>query len=49
MLSTPTDLNVLRRLIALKISDSETGVNDTHSEDDERVGKTTGEGLWYTD
>jgi hypothetical protein len=47
MSSTPTDLDGLRRLIALKTSQSETGANDKNS-DVERVGKTTGRGLLYT-
>jgi hypothetical protein len=45
MTSTPTDLDGLRRLIALKTSESETGANDKNSDDVERVGKTTGPGL----
>jgi hypothetical protein len=49
MLSTPTDLDVLRRLTALKTSESETGAKDKNSEDNERVGKTTGQGLLYVD
>jgi hypothetical protein len=42
MLSTPTDLDGLRRLIALNISESETGGRDKNLEDDERMGKNTG-------
>jgi hypothetical protein len=49
MLSTPTHLDVLGRLTALKISESETGAKDKNSEDDESVGETTGKGLLCTD
>jgi hypothetical protein len=45
MSSTPADLDDLRRLITLKTSESETGAKDKNPEDDERVGKTTGQGL----
>jgi hypothetical protein len=46
---TPADLDGLRRLIALKTSESETGAKDKNSEDDKRVGKTAGQGLLYAD
>jgi hypothetical protein len=36
MSSTPTDLDGLKRLIALKISEWETGAKGKNSEDDER-------------
>jgi hypothetical protein len=42
MSSTPTDLDGLRDLIALKTPQSETGANHKNSKYDERVGKTTG-------
>jgi hypothetical protein len=41
--STPTHIDGLRHLIALNISESETGAKDETSEGDEMVGKTTGE------
>jgi hypothetical protein len=44
MSSTSTDLHGLKRLIAIKTSESGKGAKD-NSEDDERVGKTTGQGL----
>jgi hypothetical protein len=49
MSSTPTNLHGLGRLIALKITESETGAKDRDSEGGERVEKTTGQGLLYTD
>jgi hypothetical protein len=50
MLSRPTDLDGLRRLMALKISESEIGGNDRKpDEGDGREGKIPGEGLLYTD
>jgi hypothetical protein len=49
MSSTPADLDGLRLLIALKPSESETGAKDKNSEDDEKVGKTAEQGLFYTD
>jgi hypothetical protein len=49
MSSAPTDLHGLSRLIALKTSESETGAKDKDSEGDERVGKTTEQGLLGTD
>jgi hypothetical protein len=42
MSSTPIDLDGLRRLIALKISDSETRDKDKNSEDGERVERQQG-------
>jgi hypothetical protein len=48
MSSTPTDLDDLRRLIASKSSETETGAKDKNSED-EMLGKTTRQGLLYTD
>lgn len=48
MSSISTDLDGLKRLIALKISESETRAKDKNS-DDERAGKTSGQGLLYTD
>jgi hypothetical protein len=44
--SSPTDLDGLRRLIALITSESETDAEFKNSEDDKRVGKTTGQGLF---
>jgi hypothetical protein len=44
MSSTPTDLDGLRGLIALKISESETGAKDQNS-DIEKVWKKTGQRL----
>jgi hypothetical protein len=35
--------------MALKTSEPETEANDNNSEDDEKVGKTRGQGLLYTD
>jgi hypothetical protein len=49
MSSTPTDLEGVRSLTAVKISESETAVRDNNSENEERVGKTIGHGLLYTD
>jgi hypothetical protein len=49
MSSTPSGLDSLRCLIALETSDSETGAKDKNSEDEEMAGKTTGQGLLYTD
>jgi hypothetical protein len=50
MSSSPTDLDGLRRLMALITSESETGIKVKNSkEDKKRVGKTTGQGLLYTD
>jgi hypothetical protein len=46
---TQTHLDGLRRLIDLKISESETEAEDKNSEDYERLGKTTRQGLLYTD
>jgi hypothetical protein len=43
MSSTPTDLDDLMCLIALKTSESQTGTKETNSEHDERVGKITGQ------
>jgi hypothetical protein len=43
MSSTPRDLEGIRCLITIKISESETGGKDINSEDDERIGKTTGQ------
>jgi hypothetical protein len=37
MSSTPTDLDGLRRLIALKTSESETGANDKNSDDNNKI------------
>jgi hypothetical protein len=45
MLSGPKDLDNLKRLGALKIPESETGDKDWNSEDDEREGKISGDGL----
>jgi hypothetical protein len=47
MLLRPINLDGLRRLEALKISESETGDKDRNSEDDEKVGRTP-EGLLNT-
>jgi hypothetical protein len=47
--SSPTDFDGLRRLMALITSESLTGVKVKNSEEDKRVGKTTGQGLLYTD
>jgi hypothetical protein len=44
-----TDLNGLRRLRALKTPESKIETKDKNSEGDEKVGKTSGEGLLYTD
>jgi hypothetical protein len=44
-----TDLNGLRRSRSLRISESETRAKNKNSEDNERVGKTAGQGLLYTD
>jgi hypothetical protein len=49
MPSTPTDLDGLKRLMALIISESERDASGKYSEDGERVGKTIGLGLLYTD
>jgi hypothetical protein len=49
MSSSPTDLDGLRRLMALIKSESETDAEVRCSEDDKCVGKTTGQGLLYTD
>jgi hypothetical protein len=49
MTSSPTDLDGLRRLMALITSESETDAKVKNSEEDKRVGKTTGQGLLYTD
>jgi hypothetical protein len=46
--STPTDLHGLRSSTAVKISESETAATDKNSEDEERAGKTAGQGLLYT-
>jgi hypothetical protein len=46
---TPTDLYGLRHLVALGISKSEIGAKGKILEDSEWVGKTTGQGLLYTD
>jgi hypothetical protein len=49
MLSRPTDLDGFRRLMALKMSDSETGGKERDPEEvDEREGEILGEGLLYT-
>jgi hypothetical protein len=47
--SSPTDLDGLRRLIALTTSESVTGAKGKNSEDDKRAGKSAGHGLLYTD
>jgi hypothetical protein len=47
--SSPTDLDALRCLMALVTSESETDAEVNNSEDDKKVGKTTGQGLLYTD
>jgi hypothetical protein len=49
MSSSPTDLDGLRRLMALITSDSEKDAKVKNSEDDKRVGMTAGQGLLYTD
>jgi hypothetical protein len=49
MSSTPTDLDGLRRLMALITSESETDAKGKNSEDNKRVGKTIEQELWYTD
>jgi hypothetical protein len=49
MSSTPTDLDGLRRFMALIISNSETDAIGKNSEDDKRVGKIMGPGSIYTD
>jgi hypothetical protein len=49
MPSSPTDLDGVGLLIALKTSELETGTKDKNSEDNESVGKTAGPGLLYTD
>jgi hypothetical protein len=46
---TPTDLGGLRRLRALKTPESEIGAKDKNSEGDERLRKTSGQGLLYAD
>jgi hypothetical protein len=48
-MSTPTVLHGLRHLVALITSESETDAKGKNSEDNKRVGKTTGQGLLYTD
>jgi hypothetical protein len=45
MSSCPEDLVGLRRIIALKASESETGAKDKNSEDDEMARKPTGQGF----
>jgi hypothetical protein len=45
MSSSPTDLDGLRRLMALITSESETDAKVKNSEDDKRVEKTAGQGL----
>jgi hypothetical protein len=40
--STPTDMDGLRLLITLKISEPKRRAKHKNSEDEERVGKTTG-------
>jgi hypothetical protein len=47
MLSSSTDLDGLRRLRALKLSESNIGDKDRNSEDDERVRKTPGGGFLH--
>jgi hypothetical protein len=47
MSSTPTDLNGLRGLVALKTSESETGAEAKNSEDVEKVWKKAGQRLLY--
>jgi hypothetical protein len=47
--SCPADLVGLRRSVALKASESQAGTYDKNSEDDEMVGKTTRQGLLYTE
>jgi hypothetical protein len=49
MSSTPTDLDFLRRLMALVTFESETDGKSKSSEDGIRAGKTIGQGLLYTD
>jgi hypothetical protein len=49
MSSCPTSLDDLRCLMALIISESETGAKVKNSEEDKRLGKTTGQGLLYAD
>jgi hypothetical protein len=49
MSSSPTYLDCFRRFMALITSKSETDAEGKYSEDEERVGKTTGQGLLYTD
>jgi hypothetical protein len=49
MSSTLIDLDGLRRLIAIKTSESETGAKDKDSQDNEKMEKTTGQGLLCTD
>jgi hypothetical protein len=48
-MSTPTDIDGLRRLIAFITSESETEAKGKSSEDDKRMGNTGGQGLLYTD
>jgi hypothetical protein len=49
MVSRPTDLDGFRRLMALKMSESETGGKERDPEDvDEREEEILGEGLLYT-
>jgi hypothetical protein len=49
MSSRSTDLYGLRPLMSLITPKSETDAQVKNSEDDKRVGKTTREGLLYTD
>jgi hypothetical protein len=49
MSSSQTDLDGLRRLMALLTSESETDAKVKKSEDNKMVGKTTGQVLLYTD
>jgi hypothetical protein len=49
MSSSPTDLDGLRCIMAWITAESETDANVKNSEDDKRVGKTTRQGLLYTD
>jgi hypothetical protein len=49
MSSTTADFDGLRHLIALKISESETGAKDKNSEDKKWLGKRTEQGLLCTD
>jgi hypothetical protein len=46
--STPTDLDGLKHLVALRTSESEIEAEGKNSQNSERLGKSTGHGLLYT-